>query len=87
VRGVHPEHLTDLRHHGGEHRVGRGLTRDQRRHAPQRGLLVRDSSKLGVQLGVVERDGELAGDQLDRVEPSGGERATDQAVLQNQHRP
>ena len=43
--------------------------------------------ELGVELGVVEGDGELAGDELDRVEPFGGERAADQPVLQQQHRP
>ena len=29
VRGVHAEQLADLPHHGGEHRVGGRLTRDQ----------------------------------------------------------
>ena len=43
--------------------------------------------ELGVELGVVEGDGELAGDELDGVEPVGGERAADEAVLQQQHRP
>ena len=43
--------------------------------------------ELGIQLGVFQGDGELAGDELDGVEPFGGERAADQAVLQQQHRP
>ena len=43
--------------------------------------------ELGIQLGVVEGDGELAGDELDGVEPFGGERAAEQPVLQQQHRP
>ncbi|HEU0025415.1 MAG TPA: hypothetical protein VFQ12_12325 [Thermoleophilaceae bacterium] len=47
VRGVHAEQLADLPHHGGEHRVGRCLTRDQRGHAPQRGLLLRGAAALG----------------------------------------
>jgi hypothetical protein len=47
VRGVHAEHLADLRGDGREHRVGRGLTRDQRGHAPQRGLLRRGATGIG----------------------------------------
>ena len=43
--------------------------------------------KLGIQLCVVERDGELTGDQLDGVETLGGERPTNQPILQQQHRP
>ena len=43
--------------------------------------------ELGVELGVVQGDGELAGDERDGVEPVGGERAAQQPVLQQQHRP
>ena len=43
--------------------------------------------ELGVELGVVQGDGELAGDERDRVEPLGGERAAEESVLQQQHRP
>ena len=53
----------------------------------KRGLFVGDPAEVGVHLRVVQRDGELAGDQLDRVRALGGERAADQPVLQQQHRP
>ena len=43
--------------------------------------------ELVVELGVVQRDGELPGDEHDGVEPVGGERAADEPVLQQQHRP
>ena len=43
--------------------------------------------ELGIELGVVQGDGELAGDERDGVEPVGGERAAQQPVLQQQHRP
>jgi hypothetical protein len=43
--------------------------------------------ELGVELGVVQGDGKLAGDVLDSLEPIAGERATQQPVLQHQHRP
>ena len=85
-RGVCAEQRADLLRHRGEHDIRPRPARDQRRHPPQRGLLVGDPAELGVQLGVVQGDGELAGDELDRVEPFGGERAADEAVLQHQHR-
>ena len=72
--------------HGLENSGGRAPFRDQRRHPPQRRLLVGDLAKLGVELGVIEGHGELAGDQLDGVEPFGGERAADEPVFQQQHR-
>ena len=50
-------------------------------------IRIREVVELGVELGVVQRHRELAGDQLDRIEPFRGERAPDQAVLQQQHRP
>jgi hypothetical protein len=49
-------------------------------------LLVGDPAEPSVQAGVVEGDGELAGNELDGVQASGGERAADEAVFQQQHR-
>ena len=46
VRGVHAEHLADFPPDSGEHGIGRGLTSDQRRHAPQRGLLLGEHAQL-----------------------------------------
>jgi hypothetical protein len=43
--------------------------------------------ELGIELDVVQGDGELACDERDRVEPVGAERAAQQPVLQQQHRP
>jgi hypothetical protein len=43
--------------------------------------------ELGVELRVVQRDRQLAGDEPDGVEPFAGERATQQPVFQQQHRP
>ena len=43
--------------------------------------------ELGVELGVVQGDGELPGDERDGVEPVGGERAAQEPVFQQQHRP
>ena len=60
-----------LRGDRGEDGLRRRRLGHERRHPPQRCLLVGDLAELGVQLGVVEGDGELAGDELDRVEPPG----------------
>ena len=54
--------------------------------APQRRLVLGDPAVLGVHLGVVERDGELSGDQVDALQPFGGERAPEEAVLEQEHR-
>jgi hypothetical protein len=76
----------DLGGHRVEDRGRRGALRDQRRHAPQRRLLVGDPAIFRVQLGVVERDGELAGDQLDAVQALGREGAAYEAILQHENR-
>ena len=87
-RGVCAEQRADLLGYRGEHdHPARCPAGDQRRHPPQGRLLVGDPAEPGVQLGVVQGDGELAGDELDPVQPFGGERAAEEAVFQQQHRP
>ena len=72
VRGVDPEEQADLTRDRREHVGRRDAAGDQRRHAPQRGLLVREPGKLLPARAVRDRRGdqlrELGEPILDVVE-------------------
>jgi hypothetical protein len=79
---VHPEHTAGFPHHGCEQSLGGRLTRDQRRHTPQRGLLLRGVAALGH---VAARDIEeafLRHDARAPLHPAQRAVATDDSILQ-----